>query len=97
MSRRRDQTARVPAPEPCSGPDCSRPAVRSGLCPGHAWQRQHGRPLAPLAPRSRDRWDRLHRAALAMADAESDRDYYLAAQRLRAAAVEYARTMQGPA
>lgn len=40
----------------CTGPECERPATRRGLCHGHRWQLEHGRPLAPLR---RWRWPSL--------------------------------------
>lgn len=66
----------------CTGPDCSRPAWRSGLCHGHHWQRRHGRELTPLRPRKQSPMQRLAAAALAYADAETEDDYRRAYHRL---------------
>jgi len=76
---------RIQRPRECNGPECRRLVFRAGLCRGHYWQRQQGRPLKPLAPRRQSRAERLAAAALAYADAETPDDYERAQARLRMA------------
>ena len=51
----------------CTGPDCDRPAVASGLCDTHAHQRDRSRPLTPIRERGRPRVSlriRVHRETI---------------------------------
>ena len=69
----------------CSADDCLEPAFRQGLCRGHYEQRYQGKPLTPIEPKASPKQLAI-RAALDLADAESDDDYHRAEGRLAYAA-----------
>lgn len=72
----------------CTVADCLRIAERSGLCSTHRKRAQRGQQLGlPVAERFLSTWDRLHAAALDLADADTEDDaaYRRAEDRLRKA------------
>lgn len=79
----------------CSFDGCERPVEKANLCAGHRKQKVRGEPLRALKVRtySNDRVrasDRLERAALSLANAESDEDYQRAKRNHQNAASWYA-------
>lgn len=76
----------------CAIGDCLRQASHGPLCRMHARRRDRDRPMsAPARESYSSPWERLHAAALALADAGPDEEYRAAARRLRDAAAAYAR------
>lgn len=79
---------------PCRVDGCPRCASKSGYCWGHNRRAKLGLPVGgQLRPWRSKRGDVLRHAALAYAEAETDRDYELACARLRVAAVRYVRAV----
>jgi hypothetical protein len=78
----------------CSFDGCERPVEKAGLCAAHRKQKVRGQTLRPLRTRvygghEQRASDRLERAALAFANAESDEAYARARVNLQDAARYY--------
>lgn len=71
----------------CAWPECPDRADAHGVCRKHGLRIERGGEPGCESP-----WDRLVRAALALADAETDADFDGAARGLKEAAVRYRRT-----
>jgi hypothetical protein len=84
--------------KPCAHDGCENEAAphRRGLCRGHYAQvaERHLSMTINLMPRKQSPMERLARAAVAYADAETDEDFVRAKERLRAAAIAYQRNPQ---
>lgn len=70
----------------CSWPGCTRSRNAHGLCDMHRLRVQRG-----VEPGCETPWEQLVAAALQLADAETDRQYRAAEERLKRAALTYRR------
>jgi hypothetical protein len=87
-------------PALCAVDGCRNPARRGRLCWAHLKRRARGRPVSgtEIRPRNWTRQDLLLEAAISLVDlpATDDEGWRRAVQRLRMAALRYARTVSTP-
>lgn len=85
------QAVNAPDLPQCQVPNCDRPAARSNRCWAHSKRFYEGKPVnVDLPPTNMSNLARLLTIAMSVAEADEDRAFELAMDRLRKGALAYA-------